>query len=112
MPTHMRLCVVTTADSANVDSNLQAVVEDKDLTDALRRTFLLPNGKRRQGLTLHDKQQGLILFLLTARRKLEMRMHQLLAPDTLLRCIVDAVRAGCWAGQLCQPAAPVCPAGA
>lgn len=97
---------------ANVDSNLQVVVKDKDLTDDLRRTFLLPNGERRQGLTLHDKQQGLILFLLTARRKLEMRVHQLLAPDTLLRCIRDAVRTGCWAGQPCQQVAPVCPAAA
>lgn len=52
---------------------LQAVVEDNDLTDALRRTFLLPSGERRRGLSLHDQRQGLILFLLTARRKLEMR---------------------------------------
>lgn len=78
---------------------LQVVVEDKDLMDALRRTFLLPSGELRQGLSLHDERQGLIHFLLSARRKLEMRTMQILEPVPLMHCVSRAVRAGGSGGQ-------------
>ncbi|PRW57233.1 Werner syndrome-like exonuclease [Chlorella sorokiniana] len=81
----------------------EAAVEDKDLTAALRRTFLLPSGEPRQGLTLHDKRQGLILFLHCVRHKLQLRGLELF--DTprlqpLKQCLLAAVdecsRSGWW----------------
>jgi len=50
------LFVVLSSSSCSALACLQLVVEDKDLTDALVRTFL-DGRQRRQGLTQRDKLQ-------------------------------------------------------
>ena len=82
-------------------------MEDKDLTDALRRTFLLPSGERRRGLSLHDQRQGLISFLQCVRHKLRLGTLEVFNTQRIQKlkhCVTDAVRAGIW-----LPAAVLCP---
>lgn len=108
-------CRVGLDDSASVSVRLQAVhptifpslpplphyqemVKDKDLTDALWRAFLRPNGRRRQGLSAHDKRQGLVLFLHCVKHKLRQRSLEVFNTKRLQElkaCLTDAVRAAC-----------------
>lgn len=83
----------------------QAMVEDKDRTLGLRRAFLLPSGERQRGLSLHDKRQGLILFLHCVRHKLRLRTFEVFntqQSQALKECLFNAVRAGCWLPNGCQ----------